>query len=104
MSVLSGLNLEKMTGLSQETKKTVHNNKVSVLSRVSVKRVSAVLTVFPRIIAGGGYFFFAQKGGDYSRDEAIIKRRRLSQILLTGSRTLNILFYFLIKSKNNHIK
>ena len=71
---------------------------------MSVKPGSTVLTVFPRIIAGGDYFFFfAQKGGDYSGDEAIIKGRRLFQILLTGSRTLNILLYFPIKSKNNII-
>ena len=53
----------------------------------------------------GDYFFFRTKnGGHYSRDEAIIKGRRLFQILLTENRALNILFYFPIKSKNNHIK
>ena len=46
----------------------------------------------------GDYFFFRTKNkGDYSRDEAIIKGRWLFQTLLTGSRTLNILFYFPIK-------
>ena len=46
--------------------------------------------------------FFAQKGGggvDNSR-EVIIN----FEVVLTGSRALNILFYFHIKSKNNHIK
>ena len=38
------------------------------------------------------------------KKEAIIRGRRLFQILLTGSRALNILLYFLIKSKNNHFK
>ena len=52
-------------------------------------------TVFPRIFAGGNYFFFSYKKG------AIIGRRRL---LLTGSRALNIMLYFPIKSKNNHVK
>ena len=51
--------------------------------------------VFPRIIARGDYFFFRFKrgrlfeGGDYFK-------------LLTGSRALNILFYYLIKSKSYH--
>ena len=48
-------------------------------------------TVFPRIIAGGNYFFFRTKRG------------RLFKILLTGSRALNIMLYFPIKSKNNHV-
>ena len=55
-------------------------------------------TVFPRIIAGGDYFFVSSKKG------AIIWRRRLFKILLIGSRALNILLYFPIKSKNNHVK
>ena len=49
-------------------------------------------TVFSRIIAGGDYLFF------------LTKRGRLFQILLTRSRALNILFYFPLKSINNHIK
>ena len=44
-------------------------------------------TVFPRIIAGGDNSFFASKG-------AIIRGKRLFQILLTGSRHLNIVFYY----------
>ena len=48
-------------------------------------------TVFPRIIAGGDYCFFRTKRGQ------LFKRRRLFQILLTGSRVLNILFHFPIK-------
>ena len=55
-------------------------------------------TVFPRIIAGGRLFLFSYKKG------AIIGRRRLFKILLTGSRALNILLYSPIKSKNNHVK
>ena len=58
-------------------------------------------TVFPRIIAGGScrgqLFLFLYKKG------AIIGRRRLFKILLTGSRALNIMLYFPIKSKNNHV-
>ena len=51
--------------------------------------------VLPRIIAGDDYCFFRTKkgrlfeGGDYFK-------------LLTGSRALNILFYYLIKSKSYH--
>ena len=44
------------------------------------------------------YLFFRTKKG------AIIRGRRLFQILFTASRFLNILFYFPIKSKNNHLK
>ena len=55
-----------------------------------VPPTSQVNTVFPGIIAGGDFFFFAPKGGDYSR-EAIIFR------LFTGSRSQNSLFYFPIK-------
>ena len=58
-------------------------------------------TVFPRIIAGGScrgqLFLFLYKKG------AIIGRRRLFKLLLTGSRALNIMLYFPIKSKNNHV-
>ena len=43
------------------------------------------------------FVFSHQKG-------AIIRERRLFQVLFTGGRALNILFYFPIKSKNNHIK
>ena len=38
-------------------------------------------TVFPGTIAGGDYFFFAPKGGDYSR-EAIIFRYCSLQVML----------------------
>ena len=54
-------------------------------------------TVFPQII-GGGDFFFAQKGGNYSREGNYLQGR-LFQILLTGSRALNLLSYYPIKSK-----
>ena len=42
--------------------------------------------------------FSHQKGAIFQSRETII------QILLTGSCTQNISFYYLIKSKNNHIK
>ena len=48
--------------------------------------------------SGGRLFLFLHKKG------VIIRGRRLFQIFLTGSRALNILFYFPIKSKNNHVK
>ena len=44
-------------------------------------------TVFPRIIAGSDDYFFQQKAVDYLRGG-------LFQILLTGGRALNILFYY----------
>ena len=43
-------------------------------------------------VRGGDHFFYRTKRG------------RLFQTLLTGSRALNILFYFPIKTKNNHVK
>ena len=49
-------------------------------------------------------FVFSHQKGAIIRGKAIIRGRRLFQILFTGSRALNILFYFPIKSKNNHIK
>ena len=42
MSVLSGLNLEKLKGLSPEAKKTVHNNEVSVLSGLNLEKVKGL--------------------------------------------------------------
>ena len=49
-------------------------------------------------ISRGDYFFLRLKKW------AIIRGRRLFQMLLTGSRTPNILFYYPIISKNYHIK
>ena len=51
------------------------------------------ITVFPRIMAGGDYL----REGDYSREVIIsnIAHRKLCP---------KYLFYFPIKSKNNHIK
>ena len=53
-------------------------------------------TVFPQIIAGGDFFFFAPKGA-IIRGKAIIQGGRLFQIFLTGGPALNILFYYTIK-------
>ena len=55
-------------------------------------------TVFPRIIAGGDYFFFRTKRG------RLFEGRRLFQILLTGSRAQKV-FCFIIplnKKKYSH--
>ena len=43
-------------------------------------------------------------GAIIPREKTIIRGRRLFQILLTGSRALNILFYYPIKSKKYHVK
>ena len=50
-------------------------------------------TVFPRIIAGGDYFFFRTKRGQ------LFEGRRLLQILLTGSRALNVLCFIMPLNK-----
>ena len=56
-------------------------------------------TVFPRIIAGGDYFFFRTKRG------RLFEGRRLFQILLTGSRALNVFCFIMpLNKKNLHIK
>ena len=52
----------------------------------------------------GRLFLFQHQKGAIIRGKAIIRGRRLFQILLTGSRALNILLYYPIKSKNYHIK
>ena len=54
-----------------------------------------------------GFFSFGRSGCNtvsFSHQKRAIRGKRLFQILLTGSRTLNILFYYPIKSKYNHIK
>ena len=67
------------------------------LFMLSLVTITLIPTVFPRIIAGGDDYFFPQKGVDYLRG-------RLFQILLTGGRALNILFYYSIKPKIDNIK
>ena len=64
--------------------------------RVSIwpKRTkTAQNTVFPQVTAGANLFLFSPQKG------FIIRGRQLFQILLTGSRTLNIWFYYPIKQK-----
>ena len=48
---------------------------------LTVKARKSLFTVFFRILAGGDYYFFAPKGGDYSR-----KAITVFQILLSSSR------------------
>ena len=52
----------------------------------------------------GRLFLFSHQKGAIIRGKAIIRGRRLFQLLLTGGHALNILFYYTIKSKTNHIK
>ena len=52
----------------------------------------------------GQLFIFSHQKGARIWGKAIIQGRRLFQRLLTGSRTLNIVFYYPIKSKNYHTK
>ena len=54
-----------------------------------------------------GFFSFGRSDCNtvsFLHQKGAIRGKRLFQILLTGSRTLNILFYDPIKSKNNHIQ
>ena len=97
MSVLSRLNIEKMKGLSPETKKTGHNNEMSVLCGCPQNRDRLYLPYISSNNSRGRLFLFSHKKGAIIQAKAIIKGRRLFQILLTGSRALNILFYFPIK-------
>ena len=50
------------------------------------------------------FFLFWHQKGAIIRGKAIIRGRRLFQVLFTGGRSLNILYHFPIKSKNKHIK
>ena len=52
----------------------------------------------------GRLLIFSYQKGAIIWGKAIIQGRRLFQRLLTGSRALNIVFYYPIKSKNYHIK
>ena len=60
---------------------------------------SSVIRLFPRIMAEGSYYFFHTKKGAIIRGKVIIQGRRLFQILLTGSLTVDILFYYSIKTR-----
>ena len=54
-----------------------------------------------------GFFSFGRSGCNtvsFLHQKGAIRGKRLFQILLIGSRTLHILFYYPIKSKNNHIQ
>ena len=94
-----------MKGLSPETKKTVDNNEVSVLCGCPQNRDRLYLPYISSNNSRGRlFYFFSHKKGAIIRGRAIIKGRRLFQILFTGSRALDILFYFPFNRKNNHIK
>ena len=56
-------------------------------------------TVFPRIIAGAIISFFAPKGGDRFREGDYSREAIISNISHRRSCALNILFYYIIKSK-----
>ena len=53
-------------------------------------------TVIPRIIAGGDYYFLLLS----TKRSRLFEGARLFQILLTGGRALNILFYYSIQTEN----
>ena len=52
----------------------------------------------------GALLFFPHKKGVIIRGKTFIRGRQLFQIFLTGSRALNIFFYYSIKPKIDHIK
>ena len=52
----------------------------------------------------GALLFFPHKKGVIIRGKTFILGRQLFQIFLTGSRALNIFFYYPIKPKIDHIK
>ena len=63
-------------------------------SRESESKFTAIYRIAARFVcrisSNNNYYFWHKKG-------TIFRGRRLFQILLTGSRALNILFYFPIK-------
>ena len=66
------------------------------LFMLSLVTITLIPTVFPRIIAGGDDYFFPTK-------RSRLFEGRLFQILLTGGRAQNILFYYSIKPKIDNI-
>ena len=89
--------------LKQKHQQTKQNTKQNKTTTLFIFLLSWLHIVFPRIIALGVYLFFASKGA-IIRGKAIIRERRLFQILLTGSRVLKILFYYPLKWKSYPIK
>ena len=77
--------------------------KKAILDGVSDTKDEQPAAIHQYCISLNNISFFAQKGGNYSREGDYLREPIIS-ILLTGSRVLNILFYFSIKSKNNHAK
>ena len=80
---------------------------LGILSHVSTASCAGSLetqhipqdTVFPPVIAVGNYFFLSHKKGRLFEGDVYFKPCSLRK-----SCPLNILFYFPIKSKNNHVK
>ena len=77
--------------------------KKAILDGVPDSKDERPVAIHQYCISLNNISFFAQKGGNYSREGDYLREPIIS-ILLTGSRVLNILFYFAIKSKNNHAK
>ena len=86
-------NMNKQT--KQNTKQ--NNNTVDISLVLLTYRISSNNSQ-------GRIFFFLHQTGAIIQGKAIIWEKRLFQILLTGSRVLNILFYYPVKSKSYHIK
>ena len=63
--------------------------------RINIVNQDMKVPYFSRIIAGGDYFFFRTKRG------RLFEGRRLFQIVVTGSRALNI--FFLIMPLNQKL-
>ena len=60
-----------------------------------------IITLFPRIIAGGIISLFAQKGGNFSREGDFLREAIISNIAPWKS---FVLLNYAIKLKNNHIE
>ena len=95
----------QLTELQRETAcdPTLQFVKKAILDGVPDTKDEQPAAIHQYCISLNNIYFFAQKGGNYSREGDYLREPIIS-ILLTGSRVLNILFYFSIKSKNNHAK
>ena len=73
--------------------------RVSLMKKIkfSSYKTLQTFTVFPRMIAGGDYIFFRSKRGRSFEERRLFEGGNYFKFLLTGSRVLNILFYFPIK-------
>ena len=81
--------------VSSQLSNTCSNVRQPFQCRINIVNQDMKVPYFSRVIAGGDYFFFRTKRG------RLFEGRRLFQIVVTGSRALNI--FFLIMPLNQEL-